>query len=229
MTGRAVFDILAKVSTFAKQVPDSRDRPRSLSIAKGGADDLLPLARMAAEGNPDAAATLIVHVAGPMLKGVRKDLGRQHPDVDDVAQDAALALLQALGAFRGECTVTHFANRVALLTALTANRQSKAQQRQGHASGDTVENLPDELPSPLATTLTTHRREMVRHLLNDLPEVLAESLAMHFVLGYTVEEIAVVLSVSPSTVWSRLRQGKRALRRRLESDSNLAEMLELRP
>lgn len=184
---------------------------------------------MAAEGNPDAAATLVVHVAGPMLKVVRKVLGRQHPDVDDVAQDAALALLQALGAFRGECTVTHFANRVALLTALTASRRSKAQQRQGYASGDVVDNLPDELPSPLATTLATRRREMVRHLLNDLPEVLAESLAMHFVLGYTVEEIAVVLTVSPSTVWSRLRQGKRALRRRLESDSNLAEMLELRP
>lgn len=229
LTQAFAFDILAaRVSTFAKQVAGS-ERPGSLPAAKSGPDDLLPLARMAAEGNPDAAATLIVHVAGPMLKVVRKVLGRHHPDVDDVAQDAVIALLEALTTFRGECSVTHFARRVALLATLTASRRATARHQRQYDPNVTLEDLPGESSSPLATTLSSRRREQVRHLLSELPDVLAESLAMHFVLGYTVEEIAVAISVSPSTVWSRLRQGKRALRRRLESDSSLAELLELWP
>jgi RNA polymerase sigma-70 factor (ECF subfamily) len=112
---------------------------------------------------------------------------------------------------------------------LAARRQLRARYQQGEAHGATIENMADELPSPLATTLSSRRRELVHNLLDDLPDVLAESLALHFVLGYTVEEIAATISVSPNTVWSRLRQGKRALRRRLLSDSHLAELLEVRP
>ena len=95
------------------------------------------------------------------------------------------------------------------------------------SGGGTVENMADELPSPLATALSSRRRQMVRELLDELPDVLAESLALHFILGYTVEEIATAISVSRNTVWSRLRLGKRALRRKLEN-SKLAEMLEVK-
>ena len=112
--------------------------------------------------------------------------------------------------------------------AVLACRGTARHQRR-YDSNVTLEDLPGESSSPLATTLSSRRRELVRDLLSELPDVLAESLAMHFVLGHTVEEIAVAISVSPSTVWSRLRQGKRALRRRMESDSSLAEMLELWP
>lgn len=217
------------MSTSAKPEPRGLDDGASTPEVSFRSDDLLPLATAAAKGDPDAAATLVLHVAGPMLRVVRKVLGRQHPDIDDVAQDAVIALLRALTTFRGECSVVHFASRVSLLTALAARRQLRARYQQGEAHGATIENMADELPSPLATTLSSRRRELVHNLLDDLPDVLAESLALHFVLGYTVEEIAATISVSPNTVWSRLRQGKRALRRRLLSDSHLAELLEVRP
>jgi RNA polymerase sigma-70 factor (ECF subfamily) len=214
---------------MAKQVSGGFDDPVVTPPLSPRSDDLLPLATATAKGDPEAAATLILHVAGPMLRVVRKVLGRQHPDIDDVAQDAVIALLRALTTFRGECSVVHFASRVSLLTALAARRQSRARLQRGESHGGVIENVADELPSPLATTLTSRRRELVHLMLDDLPDVLQESLALHFVLGYTVEEIAAAIAVSPNTVWSRLRQGKRALRRRLESDSQLAEMLEVKP
>ena len=44
-------------------------------------------------------------------------------------------------------------------------------------------------------------------------------------LGYTVDEIAVATGVSSHTVWSRLKLGKRALKRALAHDQRLAEVL----
>jgi len=193
-------------------------------------DQLLPLAR-AASDDPDAAATLIGALCGGMLRIVRKVLGRQHPDVDDVTQDAVIALLAALMSFRGECSVEHFANRIALLTALAARRRSLSRARTvepeteafGEVASDNGEGSAH--PSPLAGTVAARRRLLVRQLLDELPDVIAEALASHFILGYTVDEIAAASSVPANTVWSRLRLGKQALRRKLERDAELAEML----
>jgi len=193
-------------------------------------DDLLGLAALAAAGDPDASATLILHVGGPMLRVIRKVIGRQHADVDDVAQDAVIAFLRALNTFRGECSVLHFANRVALLTALAARRSLRVRLRWAAPNGDgaAVEEIADEeAPSPLANTMAGRRRQMVRDLLDDLPEVIAESLALHFILGYTVDEIAATLVTSPNTVWSRLRLGKQALRRKLKKSQDLADLIEV--
>ena len=83
------------------------------------------------------------------------------------------------------------------------------------------------LAAAFADTVAGRRRELVRRLLDELPDVIAEALALHFILGYTVEEIAAAASVPVNTVWSRLRLGKRALRRKLSGDAQLAEMLEV--
>jgi RNA polymerase sigma factor (sigma-70 family) len=163
-----------------------------------------------------------------MLRVIRKVIGPGHADVDDVAQDAVIAFLRALATFRGECTVVHFAHRISLLTALAARRRMRVRTRWSDEDGQVLEDVADEdLRSPLATTLAARRRELVRQLLDELPDVIAESLALHFVLGYTVGEIASTISVSPNTVWSRLRLGKRALRRKLHADAQLAELLEV--
>ena len=194
------------------------------------ADELLPLAR-AATDDPDAAATLVGALSGGMLRIVRKVLGRRHPDVDDVTQDAVIALLTALMTFRGECSVEHFANRIALLTALAARRRARARARTVEPETESFDDVAgDETgqhASPLAGTVAARRRLLVRQLLDELPDVIAEALASHFILGYTVDEIAAASLVPANTVWSRLRLGKQALRRKLERDAELAEMLEV--
>jgi RNA polymerase sigma-70 factor (ECF subfamily) len=216
------------VSRFGKDVADALEAPVAAPVVASRPDELLPLATAAAAGDPDAAGTLVLHLGGPMLRVVRKVLGRQHADVDDVAQDAVIAFLRALNSFRGECTVVHFASRVSLLTALAARRRMRLRTRWSETDGQPIESVADEeVRSPLATTLASRRRALVHQLLDELPDVIAESLALHFVLGYTVDEIAAAIAVSPNTVWSRLRLGKRARRRKLQGDAQLAEMLEV--
>lgn len=218
------------MSRLSKQLASDADAAAVLSSLPARPDELLPLAR-AATNDPDAAATLVGALAGGMLRIVRKVLGRRHPDVDDVTQDAVIALLTAVMTFRGECSVEHFANRIALLTALAARRRSRARDRKVDPEMDSVDDVAatnadtGAHASPLAGTLAARRRLLVRQLLDELPDVIAEALASHFILGYTVDEIAAASSVPPNTVWSRLRLGKQALRRKLERDAELAEML----
>ncbi len=189
-------------------------------------DELLPLARAAADGDPAAAATLVAHVGGSMLTVVRRVLGDGHADIEDVAQEATIAFLGTLATFREECRVVYFANRIALVTALETRRRLRNRRRWWEPGGGNLENIPDEvLSSPLASMLSSRRRALVRQLLGELAPVIAEALALHFLFDHTVEEIAAMLSVSPNTIWSRLRLGKNALRKKFERDKQLTEML----
>ncbi|HTN86258.1 MAG TPA: sigma-70 family RNA polymerase sigma factor [Sorangium sp.] len=200
------------------------DLPPPAEGAPPRADELLGLARAAAARDPAAIRTLVTELGGPMLRTVRKVLGPRHPDVEDVTQEAVLALLQALPSFRAECTVVHFANRIALMTALGARRRLRVRAR-FDVSDAPVEAAVDESgPSPFAEAVSTRRREMVLEVLDRMPESTAEALALHFVLGYTVDEIAALASVSPNTIWSRLRLGKESLRRALANNAKLAEL-----
>jgi RNA polymerase sigma factor (sigma-70 family) len=222
------------VSRLSKQLASDPEFAAVASSLPARPDELLSLAR-AATDDADAAATLVGALCGGMLRIVRKVLGRRHPDVDDVTQDAIIALLTALLTFRGECTVEHFANRIALLTALAARRRSRSRARKVEPGADTFDEIAaadvevGEHASPLATTVAARRRMLVRQLLDELPDVIAEALASHFILGYTVDEIAASSSVPANTVWSRLRLGKQALRRKLERDTELADMLGVLP
>jgi RNA polymerase sigma factor (sigma-70 family) len=186
-------------------------------------DEFLPLARAAAAGQREALTTLVLAIGGSVLRTVRKVLGTAHPDVDDVTQDAIIALVAAIPGFRAECTVTHFAHRIAVLTAMAARRRTSTRNRHTER-GYPIDEIQDQT-SPLATLMAGRRRELVRELLDDLPPPSAEALALHFLLGYTVDEIAAAASLPPNTVWSRLRLGKQALRRRLGSDLRLSDLV----
>jgi RNA polymerase sigma-70 factor (ECF subfamily) len=193
-------------------------------VVKPPQDELLPLARAAATGQREALTTLVMSIGGPVLQTVRRVLGTEHPDVEDVTQDSIIAVVGAIRGFRAECTVTHFAHRVAVLTAMAARRRSNTRKR--YTQTDVaIDDIAEERATTLAEVMAGRRRELVRQLLDQLPEPIAEALALHFVLGYTVDEIASASSVPSETVWSRLRLGKQALRRRLGNDRRLADLL----
>lgn len=162
-----------------------------------------------------------------MLGTVRQVLGPGHPDVEDVTQEAVIAFLRALPQFRGDCTTLSYAQRVALFTALAARRRLVAQRRLVDADEAPEEVPASELKNPHAEALASRRRDVIRKLMDQLPSVIAEALALHFILGYTVDEIALSTGTLPNTVWSRLRLGKHALRKRLARNSELAELLEV--
>ncbi len=187
-------------------------------------DLLLALAAAAAEGDRTATRMLVEALAPRMLGVARGILGPSHPDVEDAAQESLLAVLNALPAFRGDCGVIHYATRIGV-------RSCMALKRRGRREPIAVE---DPAGSPGARTVTqgepvvvARRRAEIRELLDTLPEPQAETLALRVVLGLSMQEVATSTGVPLNTVRSRLRLAKEALRRRIEADPALAELLEV--
>jgi len=215
----------------AQGTPDSLSdaTPSALASETGSRrpDELLALARAAKERDPTAAETLLAQVGGVMLATVRQVLGTGHPDIEDVTQEAAMAFLNSLDDFRGECSTRRYAQRVALFTALSTRRRLVAQQRLIDTEGPLESRPADERKSPLSDTVARLRRDTLRKILDSLPDVIAEALALHFILGYTVDEIAAATSAPANTIWSRLRLGKATLRKILQGNRDLRDLFEV--
>lgn len=183
-------------------------------------DDLVSLVGAFIQGDVTAAAMLVRAVTGTVLGAVRVVLGPSHGEVEDAAQDAMVGFLDGLRRFRGECTVTHFAGRVAVLTAMATRRRQQARDRWVVADEDEGLSVPAAPESsPLVRLEADRRRETIRRVLQELPEPIAEAIALHFMLGYTVQEVAAAAVVPVNTVWSRLRIGKERLRESLAMEA----------
>jgi RNA polymerase sigma factor (sigma-70 family) len=189
-----------------------------------GRDPLHSLVNKAIRGDRKAERTLLIAVGPAVLGVVRRVLGIRCLDVDDVCQEASISLLAALPTFRAECTVQYFACRVALLTALAARRRRDVQL---HASEfvDESEDIEDGAPSPAHLIDAARRRASLRELLAKLPLSQAEVLALHIVLGHSVEETSAMIGTPVNTVRSRLRRGLATLRHELSRNSRLREVI----
>ena len=210
-----------------------KERGRLLRLVAGQrrapepADGLAALAKAAVAGDRAAVRTFLVTVGPHLLRVVRRVLGANHPEVDDVAQESAFAVMEALPRHRGESTVLHFVCRVAVLTAMNVRRRDATQKRHSERQHDLeVEHLPGTLPAPDAALSAQDSAQIVRELLDSLPLQQAEVLALHCVLGYTVPEIAESAGVPAETVRSRLRLAKAALRERVLEDPRLGKIVE---
>jgi len=190
-------------------------------------DELLPLAHAAIAGDDVALRTLLTAVGPNILRVVRRVIGGSHPDVEDVAQECAVEFVSALRRFRGESSIRHFAARVALRAAMNARRRQRAAKRNhgGPEPVDADEAVCDGTP-PDALAASRASVQLARELCDALPPVQAEALALHCVLGYTMNEVASICGAPLETVRSRLRSAKAALVARALADPRLRELME---
>jgi len=190
-------------------------------------DELGELAGRAALGEPKAVRTLLGAVLPPMLRVVRRVLGAQHPEVEDVTQDAASSLLEALPQFRGQSSVLHFACRIAVLSAMSTRRKRATLKRALLTDAEVeIDDVASSASLPDRELEQRRNAEAVRELLDTLPLAQAEVLALHCVLGYTAAEIADAASISVETVRSRLRLAKQHARERAQGDARLRALAE---
>jgi RNA polymerase sigma-70 factor (ECF subfamily) len=186
---------------------------------------LLAMALRAAGGDLEATRQVIEAVAPRVVRVVRAIVGPSHAEADDVAQQALIAVVQAMPRFRGECEPASYATRIAVRTAITARRKSRAWVNR-HDTGVELSELPSK-DAPLEEVRAERRRAILRDLLDALPEEQADALALKFVMGWTLEEIAAATNVAVNTVRSRMRLAKEAMRRRIEADPSIADELEV--
>lgn len=197
----------------------------ALAGAPARIDALEPLARAALTGEAVAVRRFLTAIGPALCKTVSKILGRRHPDLEDVLQDAAFAVMEALPSFRFECAVIHFASRVAALTALATMRKLRLREFWTPNVDPEQMDEPAAPDTPLENVLSARKRTLLRSLLAELSTPQAEVLILHSVLGYTTDEIAAASGTPVNTVWSRLRLAKEALRRKVVEDPSLVEAL----
>jgi RNA polymerase sigma-70 factor (ECF subfamily) len=194
--------------------------PRTQSTS----DPLYELIPDVLAGNDDAITRFLRITAPAVLQVVRKVLGVHHPEVPDVVQEANFAVIEALRRYRGDCKVLHFVWRVAALTAMNFRRRCQMRERFSAELPD-FDVLGSSEPSPYGLVVAAKRREAFRQLLDELPAPQAEALTMHCILGFTVDEAAVVSGVATNTMRGRLVVAKSLLRKKLSEDPELAELV----
>lgn len=187
---------------------------------------LLALARQAATGDAHATQRLLRAVSPQVLRVVRAVLGASHPDTEDIVQEALLGFLRALGDFRGESSVAYFASSIAFRRALEAKRRTQDVNRWLEQFQRFQQAIGEQPLPPSEAAVIELRRELLLHLMTELPKAQAEALALRAVTGLSIEKIAEASACPANTVRSRLRLAKEALRRRISADPRLREYLE---
>jgi RNA polymerase sigma-70 factor (ECF subfamily) len=188
-------------------------------------DPLANLLATAREGDRAAMRRLLTTLGPRLLRVVRGVLGPAHPELEDVVQDATLLVVRALNDFRGEGQVEGYAVRITLRAAITARRRHRTRISKLE---DPTEESEGEVAPPSEELLAKKRRDLLRVLLDELPEAQAEALVLRTVLGHSLEETAAIAGVPANTVRSRMRLAREALKKRIESDPVLLESLEIK-
>jgi RNA polymerase sigma-70 factor (ECF subfamily) len=158
----------------------------------------------------------------PRVRNLVRYLVREDSDVDDIAQEALLAVLKGLHTYKGTGRLKSWADRiVARVTFAEIPKRRRAPSRPPHEAVNFA-----LLPSSSAQVDEYLARRRVVELLDRVPDAQRHAMVLHHVMGLTVPEIADQLQVSAETVRSRLRLGKKrleALSRGEESDEKKME------
>ncbi len=150
---------------------------------------------------------------GPALARLSASCTGTASDRDDLLQEIALAIWQALPAFRGECSERTFLFRIAHNRAIAhlARRRSR-----WLVAGAEIE-VHDPAPDPEAGFAREQRAEGLRRAIRQLPLVYRQTITLSLEgLGYG--EIAEVLGISESNVGARLTRARQMLRDLLEKN-----------
>jgi RNA polymerase sigma factor (sigma-70 family) len=183
----------------------------------------IELARAAAAGDTDATRRLVVQLGPRIARVVRAVLGGAHGELEDVKQQAMLAFVQALPAYRGECEPAYFASRIAARVALIGARRTRTARALREDDID-IDQLASRA-QPHDDLLLRRRKDLLRDLLATIAPEQAETLTLRIVLGWSLPEVAAATGAPLNTVRSRIRLAKCALRTAIDDDPVLAEEL----
>jgi RNA polymerase sigma-70 factor (ECF subfamily) len=194
---------------------------RSPATLDDSADDAVLVARLRQR---DAAAfEQLVRTEGPRMLAVAKRFLQNDDDAADAVQEAFVSVYRSIGNFAAESKLSTWLHRVVVNAALMRLRSRK---RKPEVS---IESL---LPQFLAdghqakssvkwqeTSQSLERREtleLVRRLIDQLPDGYREVLLVRDIDGLNTDEAANLLGLTNSAVKVRLHRARQALRTLLD-------------
>jgi RNA polymerase sigma-70 factor (ECF subfamily) len=187
-----------------------RDAHPEVPVIAPSDDAIDPRVIAAGRGDRRAAQSLLAELL-PRARNLIRYLVRGDSEVDDIAQDALIALTRGFASYRGEGKLSSWADRIVVRTTFAHLRRIRRDQAIARENVHAPPELhavphPDALPDEYA-----ERRELVK-LLDGVGDDQRHALVLHFVAGLSVPEIAEQLGIPGETVRSRLRLGKGKLR-----------------
>ena len=165
----------------------------------------------AAPGSHDAAfAELVRRYRGPVFRLAVSILGQEFaPEAEDVAQDVMLRVHHALRSFRGEARFGSWIYRIAFNQAL--NVKARVRYRAPHVSDQALATTASQERGPHEQLQDERRQRTLLACVGELPEVYQSALRLHYWLGASMSEIAVMLDAPENTVKSYLHRARRLL------------------
>jgi RNA polymerase sigma-70 factor (ECF subfamily) len=180
---------------------------RAVDEEPNAAPELDPRIAAAAQGDRRAAQGLLRDLL-PRVRNLVRYLVNGDSDVDDMAQQALIAVLRGLPGFRGEGSFHGWVDRITVRETLAyARRQRGERASRWEAAPDLRVVREDDAPPDAYL----ERREAAM-LLDALPDDQRDVVVLHHVVGLSVPELSEELGIPFETARSRLRLGMQKLR-----------------
>jgi RNA polymerase sigma-70 factor, ECF subfamily len=176
-------------------------------------------------GDASAATAFHDRVRPQVDRTVRRLLGANDPDREDIVQNAMIDLVTTIDRFRGDCSLDSWTSTIAARRVYKHIRRRKFERRLFAASGP--EDLA-EVISPLRAprdAILRNLTQRVRAHLDSIDENRAWAFVLHDVCGYDLREIAEITCVGVAAAQSRLVRGRREIHERIAADPELAGAL----
>jgi RNA polymerase sigma-70 factor (ECF subfamily) len=186
-------------------------------------DDSELLAALRA-GDASAATAFHDRVRPQVERSIRRLLGRNDPDREDVAQKALIEIVSTIGRYRGDCSLDAWTSTLTAHVVYKEIRKRTAERRVFGEMDPDEASVPARHSGQDVLVRSTVRR--VGHHLEAMDETKAWTVVLHDVCGYELKEIAKIMSVGVAAAQTRLVRGRRELHERIAADPELAGRLE---
>lgn len=166
----------------------------------------------AMDGDIEAFKGIYGRLAGYVFSVSYRITGNRE-DAEEVTQDVFLTVHRKLSSFGFRSAFTTWIYRVTMNAAITIYRK-RSRERKRNVGLDAAGDAALKTPAKDDPSISLQKREagdMIRVLLENLPEQQRICIILKDLEGLKYEEIAEVLNVNINTVRSRLNRGRKKL------------------
>ena len=149
------------------------------------------------------------------LKRIVAGMGLNASDGEDVLQDVSLQALKQSVAFENRQDRVRWLFKVTVNRCLMEHRSQKRFRRHAREILKRREETKGSTKAADEKAIVTEELEMVRESLKDLNDSLLAPMVLQYFCDLNSTEVGRILGLNPSTVRSRLREGRMILAKRL--------------
>ena len=166
----------------------------------------------------------------PRVRNLVRYLCRGDSEVDDIAQEALIAIVRGIDTYRADGAFSAWVNRVVARTTLSELKRRRRLRRRLCVSDKVNRDLAlAHLWFQLKPVEQYVLRREAAKRLDQLSPPQRQALVLHLAAGFRVDEVAQLEGVSVETIRSRIRLGKQRLRRMEDRQSARANARATQP